>query len=185
MENYWFCTDHNVRLEQHTNRYSGNPFFSLKKEKIDVGLNNAVAVKKIDVRSIDRGKALALEYFNQFPDEEVFECVGTICPSCRKVFVSPRHITTKDLGDLDFGSYSHWWIFRSPTAEKLDQNRRTGFFFFRYYLYAYLLNYTMLLEVKLFGRYFKIGLYVLFPITLLILALILAGTGGFGYFGNF
>jgi hypothetical protein len=180
MENYWFCTDHKIKLEQYTNRYSGNAFFSIKKDNIDVGLNNAAAVKKIEINSILRGKDLAEEYFSQFPDAEELECVGTVCPKCNKIYVSPRHFKTRETGDIDIQTYNHWWVFRMPVTPKDQQDDRPSYylFFFRYILYAYLLNYTLFLQMKIFGKYRKVGLYVLFPIVLLVVIYLLIGSRG-------
>jgi hypothetical protein len=137
MENYWFCTDHRIKI-------------------------------------------LAEEYFTQYPEAEELECVGTICTKCSKIYTSPRHFKTREKGDIDIQAYNHWWIFRIPVAQKDQQDsRQTGyFFFFRYILYAYLLNYTLFLQMKILGKYRKVGMYVLFPIVLVVVVLLLIGSGG-------
>lgn len=181
MKNYWFCTDHRTRLEEYTNRYSSNSIFSIKKDKIDVSLNNAAAVKKIELYSIERGKLLAEEYFTQNPEAEELDCVGTICPKCNKIYVSPRFIKTSELGDIDLHTYNHWWIFRIPVTPKDQQDNQQNYylFFFRYILYAYILNYTLFLQMKILGKYRKVGMYVLFPIILLAIVFVLVGSRGF------
>ena len=135
-------------------------------------MQNAVAVRKINLDSIERGRLLADTYFTAFPDEKMFDCIGTSCPKCNKVFVSPKNITTTKLGDLHLTNYNYSWIFRYPVTENNPQEQQNNYyiFFFRYYLYAYLLNYTVLLEMKLFGKYRRVGLFLFFPLLLLVLA---------------
>jgi len=144
-----------------------------KKEKIDFSLQNAAAVRKINLDSIERGKLLAKEYFTTFPEEKEFECIGTACSKCNEVFVSPINITIDKLGDLHLTNYTYNWIFRYPVKENDSQEQRDNYylFFFLYYLYAFLLNYTILLEMKIFGNYRRVGLFIFFPLLLLVFAL--------------
>ncbi|OLS20555.1 MAG: hypothetical protein HeimC3_40130 [Candidatus Heimdallarchaeota archaeon LC_3] len=38
MEEYWFCPDHNMKLQHYTHRYSTNAYFTIKKETADLFL---------------------------------------------------------------------------------------------------------------------------------------------------
>ena len=175
MQQYWFCSDHNVKLIKHVNRYSSTAIFTLKKENIPISLNNAVAVKKIEPASVDRGIEMATSFFASHPEASELEFLGTICAHCKRMYASPRFFKTNDIEELDFHRYNTWWLFRSPIAEKEKDDNRQRFlwYYLTYFLYAYLLNYTLLLEMKFFGKYRKIGLYVLFPLVLVVIALYL------------
>lgn len=169
MQEFWYCSDHRVKLEQYVNRYSSNPYFNISKKNIEGSLNNAIAVKKITTSSIARGVTLANKFFTAFPENDELECVGTMCPKCKKIYCSPRYVTA-GAGDLDIDFYNYFWIFRTPVTEKPLSNRSSYLlFYFRYLLFAYILNYTILLEMRVGKRYIKFGMFVFFPILFVII----------------
>ncbi|OLS25160.1 MAG: hypothetical protein HeimC3_12910 [Candidatus Heimdallarchaeota archaeon LC_3] len=130
MEEYWFCPEDYMKLQHYTHRYSTNSYFNIKKEKIDISLQNAAAVRKINLDSIERGKILAEEYFTSFYNESELECIGTSCPICSKVYVSPKNITTNKLGDLHLTNYTYNWIFRYPVIEINPQENQNNYYLF-------------------------------------------------------
>ncbi len=185
MEQYWFCPDDRSKLQLYASKYSGDSNFVIRKGKIDISLSNAVAVKKIEPNSITLGKQLAQEYFNQFPEAEELECIGTICGKCNKIYASPKHITTSKLGEIDLNTYKYWGPFRVPVAEREERQDNDNYsryylmYYFRYYLYAYILNYTLFIQMKLFGRYRGVGYFFIFPILFVFFVVISLGQGSF------
>ena len=89
LQKYWMCPNDSSRLQLVTERVAGSPTFTITKERVDNGINNAIAIRKIHAESADQTGKLVNEIFSQFEIEEIM-LVNTRCPTCNKYFTAPQ-----------------------------------------------------------------------------------------------
>ena len=85
----WYCSKDNYKLTANASREVPNPEFSISRERITEGLNNAMAMRKISPEVMPYAESLVGELFSTTEEPEI-ELVSTICTQCKTKYLSPK-----------------------------------------------------------------------------------------------
>lgn len=92
---YWYCENDNLRMQVFQEPRQ-SPNFSVTKEKMDINLNNAVAMKKIPQKSQEKVKLSAEFIFQNLDIDEIF-FISVKCKECGNHRAAPEIEKMKDL----------------------------------------------------------------------------------------
>lgn len=193
LSRYWFCPNDRNMLQIHHMKQSQNPYFVIDRKNIDIGIQNAIALRKIAPEAEEQTHELVKFIFENDPTKEVIDLVGVRCNACganysapklrkieegdfskdraRAIFESTRALETKNFGP--FRVVDHFGIGRY--AREDGQSSR-GFFWLwilglRTILMMIFLYYILGLELKVGKRWLPLGpiLFIGGLITLIFL----------------
>ena len=87
---FWYCPfDKNVLQERHS-RVAQNPNFFISRGKIDIGVSNAIAMKKIPPEAASHTAKIASYIFDIDRSKRIVEFVSVTCKKCGKWLSAPR-----------------------------------------------------------------------------------------------
>ena len=87
---FWYCPfDHNI-LQERQSRVAQNPNFFISRGKIDIGVNNAIAMKKIPPEAANHTAKIASYIFDIDRSKRIVEFVSVTCKKCGKWLSAPR-----------------------------------------------------------------------------------------------
>ncbi|MFX0013680.1 MAG: hypothetical protein ACFFB2_11100 [Promethearchaeota archaeon] len=180
LSRYWFCpNDRNMLQILHT-KQSQNPYFIINRKNIDIGIQNAIALRKIAPEAKEQTHELVNFIFEKDPTKEMIDLVGVQCNVCgtgysapklkkiedgdfskdraRALFESTRALETKNFGP--FRVVDHFGIARYARGDQ--QSSRSGFFWLwilglRTILMMVFLYYILGLELKVGNRWLPLG----------------------------
>lgn len=89
LQQYWYCPEDNSRLQVVTSRTAENPAFIVSKNNIKNGINNAIAMRKINPEVQEQTERLANYLLETYTIEELY-LVSTRCPICAKYYTAPQ-----------------------------------------------------------------------------------------------
>lgn len=90
IQKYWLCPTDDTRLQLVTSKIAGNPSFIILKERVNIGVNNAIALRKIPAEAEEQTISIVNEIFSKFPVSEI-SLVNTRCPICQKYYSVPEN----------------------------------------------------------------------------------------------
>ncbi|MFW9780156.1 MAG: hypothetical protein ACFFE8_15010 [Candidatus Heimdallarchaeota archaeon] len=181
LSRYWFCPNDRNTLQLHHTKQSQNPYFTVNKQNLDIGIENAIALKKIAPEAKKQAYELVHFIFDMDPTKQNVDLVGVHCTVCgaqfaapkvmkiidgdfskdraRAIFESTRALETKYFGP--FRVVDHFGIARYARDEQ--GTSRSSFFWlwilgFRTILMMAFLYYILGLELKLGTRWVPLGL---------------------------
>lgn len=89
LSQFWFCPfDENILQERHS-RVAQNPIFLITRQKINIGVNNAIAMKKIPEEAATYTRNMANTIFQSDDSITMLEFVSVICKKCGKWLSAP------------------------------------------------------------------------------------------------
>ncbi len=89
LEEFWFCPIDKTRLQQYVRTLNQNPFFSISKNTIEIGIINALTIGKIPKEAEEQTRQLITKLFTEYELEEL-TLVSTQCPTCLKYYCCPQ-----------------------------------------------------------------------------------------------
>ncbi len=89
---FFHCPNDGTRMQAFVSRTSPNAEFLVSRTKIDIGLSNAVAMKKILPYSTENIKSIILKVFEQHKDLEDITLRAMQCPTCHFISATPIHL---------------------------------------------------------------------------------------------
>ncbi|MFX1285490.1 MAG: hypothetical protein ACFFB5_17765 [Promethearchaeota archaeon] len=180
LSHYWFCPNDRNMLQIHYTKQSQNPYFVIDRKNIAIGIQNAIAMRKITPEAEEQTLELVNFIFEKDPAKEIIDLVGVYCNSCGKIYSAPKlskiedgdyskdraraiFESTRALETKNFGPFrvvDHFGIARYARGDQ--GSTRTGFFWLwilgiRTILMMILLYYILGLEVKIGKRWLPIG----------------------------
>jgi hypothetical protein len=194
LSRYWFCPKDRNMLQIHHTKQSQNPYFMVARKNIEIGIQNAIALRKIAPEAKEQTEELVRFIFEMYPAKKTIDLVGVQCSACgaqyaapklskiedgdyskdraRAIFESTRALETKNFGP--FRVVDHFGIARYARGDQ--GSSRTGFFWLwilgiRTILIMIFLYYILGLELKVGKRWLPIGA-VMFIGGLIVLVLI-------------
>lgn len=90
LSSFWYCPFDNNILQERQSRVAQNPNFFISRGKIDIGVNNAIAMKKIPPEAANHTAKIANYIFNIDRSKRIVELVSVTCKMCGKWFSAPR-----------------------------------------------------------------------------------------------
>jgi len=180
LSRYWFCPNDRNMLQIHHTKQSQSPYFMITKKNIEIGIQNAIALRKIAPEAQEQTEDLVKYIFELDPTKEMIDLVGVHCSACgaqyaapklskivdgdyskdraRAIFESTRALETKHFGP--FRVVDHFGIARY--ARGGQGSSRMGFFWLwilgiRTILMMIFLYYILGLELKVGKRWVPIG----------------------------
>lgn len=84
-----YCPNDGTRMQSYTSKISPNAEFTIDKDKIDLGLHNALAMKKILPYSAPIVKDIVLRFFDNTPTLEFVTLRAVQCPYCHFISATP------------------------------------------------------------------------------------------------
>ncbi|MFX0062752.1 MAG: hypothetical protein ACFFC7_11280 [Candidatus Hermodarchaeota archaeon] len=99
LSRFWYCPNDKSALEIHQSRTVQSAYFTISRKNIDVGIQNAVALKKIPPEAMDQTRELIEYLFKHDETSEKAELVGTLCPKCGTAFSAPRLARIEQVGN--------------------------------------------------------------------------------------
>ena len=89
------CPHDGTRMLAYTSRTMPNAEFLLSKDKLDVNISNAVAMKKILPASASEIKKIALQFFDMYNTLEDVTLKALQCPTCHYIGAVPVNLPSK------------------------------------------------------------------------------------------
>ncbi len=90
LSSFWYCPyDHNI-LQERQSRVAQNPNFFISRGKIEIGVNNAIAMKKIPPEAASHTAKIANYIFDIDKTKRIVELVSVTCKMCGKWLSAPR-----------------------------------------------------------------------------------------------
>lgn len=89
LKKLWYCPKDNYKLTNFANREVPNSEFSVSKERLESGLQNAIAIRKITPDMLEYAKTLVEDLFENTTDLSL-DLVSTICNQCKTRYISPK-----------------------------------------------------------------------------------------------
>jgi hypothetical protein len=87
----WKCPTDGSPLQFRTpSTYAQNPQFMVTRQNLKVGVDNAVALKKISPEAANYTEEVVRNLFSQEPSLEFIEMVGAYCKKCGRFFSAPK-----------------------------------------------------------------------------------------------
>lgn len=180
LSRYWFCPNDQNMLQIHHTKQSQSPYFMITRKNMEIGIQNAIALRKIAPEAKEQTENLVKYIFEKDLTKEMIDLVGVQCGACgtkyaapklrkiedgdyskdraRAIFESTRALETKHFGP--FRVVDHFGIARYARG---GQGRsRTGFFWLwilgiRTIVMMIFLYYILGLELKVGKRWLPIG----------------------------
>jgi hypothetical protein len=180
LSRYWFCPKDRNMLQIYHTKQSQRPYFLIDRKNIDIGIQNAIALRKIASEAEEQTHELVKFIFKSNSAKEKIELVGVHCNVCgarysapklskivdgdyskdraRAIFESTRALETKNFGP--FRVVDHFGIGRFVRGDQ--QRSRSGFFWLwilgiRTILMVIFLYYILGLEFKVGKRWLPLG----------------------------
>lgn len=180
LSKYWFCPDDKNMLQIFHTKQSQNPYFVITRQNIDIGIQNAIALRKIAPEAKEQTREIVTLIFEKNPFREEVNLVGVRCNICgasfsapklrrivngefskdraRAMFESTRSLETKHFGP--FRVVDHFGIGRYVRGNGRSSTR--GFFWLwilgiRTILMIVFLYYILGLELKIGKRWLPLG----------------------------
>ncbi|MFX0123501.1 MAG: hypothetical protein ACFFAE_07650 [Candidatus Hodarchaeota archaeon] len=184
LSRYWFCSNDRNMLQIHHTKQSQSPYFMITRKNIDIGIQNAIALRKIAPEAKEQTENLVKYIFEKDPSKEMIDLVGVHCSGCgaqyaapklskiedgdyskdraRAIFESTRALETKYFGP--FRVVDHFGIARYARGD--HGGSRSGFFWLwilgiRTILMMIFLYYILGLELKIGKRWLPLGAVIL------------------------
>lgn len=85
----WFCPNDKTKLHEKTLRNQGGKF-PVNISQPEIGINNALAVRKISENQQTEALELIQELAQQFPDKKMLTLVSVECPICGFRAITPE-----------------------------------------------------------------------------------------------
>ncbi|MFW9915221.1 MAG: hypothetical protein ACFFGZ_06375 [Candidatus Thorarchaeota archaeon] len=85
----WFCPNDKTKLHEKTLRNQGGKF-PVNISQPEIGINNALAVRKISENQRTEALELIRELARQFPDKKMLTLVSVECPICGFRAITPE-----------------------------------------------------------------------------------------------
>jgi hypothetical protein len=177
LSQFWYCPYDRNMLQIHHSRTAPSPYFQIFRRNIEIGVNNAVAIKKIPPEAVNQTLELINFIFEKEPARETIDLVGVICPICNQGFSAPKisHIeeAAKDqaralfeqyraLETKNFGPFrivDHFGLARGTQDE--SEGRQTRGLMGRLWWYIFILGFRTIIMVLflyyILGLEMKIG----------------------------
>ena len=89
LEKFWFCPIDESRLQQYVPKMALNPFFSISRNNIEIGIKNALTTQKVPKEAEQQTRQLIAKLFTEYPLEEL-SLISTKCPACLKYYSCPQ-----------------------------------------------------------------------------------------------
>lgn len=183
LSRYWFCPKDRNMLQIHHTKQSQNPYFVIARNNIEIGIQNAIALRKIAPDAKEQTEHLVKYIFEKDPSKEMIDLVGVQCGACgaqfsapklsriedgeyskdraRAIFESTRALETKYFGP--FRVVDHFGIARYARGDQ--GSSRMGFFWLwilgiRTIILMIFLYYILGLELRIGKRWIPIGAVV-------------------------
>ncbi len=185
LNQYWYCPkDGNVLQIYHSPRVQ-SPYFDIYRSDVEIGINNAVASKRIPSEAIEQTQTLVDLILHRNPTVECVELISVVCTSCGKgsaapklkrvegmaktqaqaLFESHQALKTKTFGPFRF-------IDRYGVGQYLQRGRDRGTGSNRWLFYmlflgirtiamVLILYYIMGLEIKIGKKWIPLGIILL------------------------
>ncbi len=177
---YWFCPDDKNMLQIYYTKQSQNPYFVITRQNIDMGIQNAIALRKIAPEAKEQTREIVALIFEKDPLREEVNLVRVRCNICgasysapklqkivngefskdraRAMFESTRSLETKHFGP--FRVVDHFGVGRFARGGR--QSSMRGFFWLwilgiRTILMIIFLYYILGLELKIGKRWLPLG----------------------------
>jgi hypothetical protein len=113
LSRFWFCPNDRNSLQIRHTKQSENPYFTVNKKNLDIGIQNAIALKKIAPEAKEQTYDLIEFIFDIEPSKQNVDLVGVHCTVCGAQFAAPK--VTKII-DGDFSKDRARAIFESTRA---------------------------------------------------------------------
>jgi hypothetical protein len=185
LNQYWYCPKDGNKLQVYHNKRVQSPHFNIDRAYVEVGINNAVASKRIPPEAIERTWGLVELIFQGNPALDVVDLISVYCSSCgtryaapkldrvessaksqaRALYESHQALQTKNFGPFRF--IDHYGV-----GQYLQRERNQGAGSRRWLFYILfigirtiamilILYYIMGLEVRLGKKWFPLGIVML------------------------
>ncbi|MHA2223986.1 MAG: hypothetical protein ACXAC8_02205 [Candidatus Hodarchaeales archaeon] len=90
LSKYWFCPNDNSMLQIYYTKESQSPYFVLSRQNIDIGIQNAIALRKIGPEAKEQTQKLVNYIFENDPSRKMINLVGVYCNACGAKFTAPK-----------------------------------------------------------------------------------------------
>ena len=90
LSQFWFCPFDQNFLQERQSRLAQNPIFFISRGKIDIGVNNAIAMKKIPEEAATYTRNIATHIFENDESKRIVEFVSVTCKKCGKWLSAPK-----------------------------------------------------------------------------------------------
>ncbi len=91
LSNYWYCPkDENLLQIRLKTRYAQNTQFMVTRKNMEVGITNAISMKKIPPEMAQRTAEIAEKIFSHDSSRKYIEFVGATCKKCGATFSAPK-----------------------------------------------------------------------------------------------
>lgn len=188
LSRYWFCPDDKTPLQINYTRVSRTPYFQISRDFLDVSINNAVAMKKMDKSNIPQAKEIADLFFSNEDFSEI-ELVSVYCSVCKKKYLAPKIAKIANIIDtgksiyeaqksLETKNYGRFRVVdHFGLGEWVSGRRRSGFSMMFWLFYGIrtffaiaILYYTLGLQFRIGKRWIPIGgiIFVLLGLGILM-----------------
>ena len=206
LSQFWYCPNDKIKLQNYVDRVSRESYFSVSRRHLEVGIQNAVALRKIPPEATNQTRGLLDFMFSQDPSIDTVELVGVVCPKCgarysapkvgrvedvvntaKVIYESTQSIQTKEYGYFRF--VNHFGL--SQRTDSQTQQGSMGFrslwwmiwmFGFRTVIAIFILYYILGLEMRVGKRWIPLGPILILGGIISFLLIIIVSSGGFLFF---
>ena len=206
LSQFWYCPKDKIKLQNYIDRVSKESYFSVSRRHLDIGIQNAVALRKIPPEATSQTMALLDYIFSLDPSIDTVELVGVICPSCGTRYSAPKvgrvedvvntakvlYETTQSLQTKQYGYFR--FVDHFGMGQRRDTQNQQGTMGFRSLWWmvwmfgirsvvgVLLLYYIAGLEMRVGKRWIPLGPILIFGGMMAILVIFLLFSGGFMFF---
>jgi hypothetical protein len=97
LNKFWYCPHDNNLLQIRQSRIAQTPYFIITRKNVEVGINNAISMKKIPPEAATYTRETVTFFFNQAPSKEYIDLVSVSCKVCGTWLAAPKLSQFEDL----------------------------------------------------------------------------------------
>ncbi len=97
LNTYWYCPQDNNFLQIRQSRIAQTPYFIITRKSIDVGINNAISMKKIPPEAAFHTQEMVTFIFKRDPSRQYIDLVSVTCKVCGTWLSAPKLSQFEDL----------------------------------------------------------------------------------------
>ena len=90
LNQYWYCPKDGNTLQIHHSRRVQSPNFEVYRSDVEIGINNAVASKRIPPNAIERTQSLVDMIFSHNQTLDSVELTSVFCSTCGTGYAAPK-----------------------------------------------------------------------------------------------
>ena len=200
LSRFWYCPKDKTKMAPIQSRYVPTPIFTITREHVEIGLQNAAAVRKIPQEQVILITEHVKSMLDAQPTVSEMSLIGVTCPTCNTGYAAPRISQVETLGKnigralydqhtaIEMKQYGRFRFVDhfGLTRDRNDPNSSSRMFYMAWWLgLRFLILYYLLgLQMKLLGKWIPLGVFLLIG-GIIFLGLVAAYSGAYSVFGYF